>query len=145
MQDVERDILLMLTPVQESIEQSSTLAMTLGIAAYTDLVVKHFVMPENQPYHNEKFLLLTTWPSTWSTEQYDIAIAPFGFIPGVRSQEINRVVKHFFTEAAYLADPLLKSVLQKDDTPLKGSREYLDQGFTCIDISDDDLPWNDST
>ncbi|KAL2036877.1 hypothetical protein N7G274_010420 [Stereocaulon virgatum] len=102
-------------------------------------------MHEHQSFSNEKFLRLTTWPSTWSKEQYDFVTAPFGSIPSVRPQEIKRIVKHSFNEAAYLVDPLLRSVLQYDDTPLKDLTECLDQVFTCIDISDDDLPWQDST
>ena len=136
MQDVERDILLMRTSVQESNEQSSTLAIALGIAAFRDIMVKHFVQHKNHSNFNEKFLRLTTWPTRWSTKQYDILIAPFRSIPSVRPEEIKHVVKHCVTEAAYLVDPLLKSVLQKDDIPLKASRKYLDQAFTCIDISD---------
>lgn len=113
MQDVERKILLMLTPVPKVHWASSTLAIALGIAAFRALVVGHFILHKDQSHFNEKFLRLTTWPSTWSTEQYDTVIEPFGSIPGVRPQEIKRAVKHCFTEAAYLVDPLLKSVLQR--------------------------------
>lgn len=92
---------------------------------------------------SEKYRILKDQGESWPEGRYDKSMSMFG-LKRIHKREFDAEINYFRKSVAFHVSPLLIDLLDRDKTllsPANPKRKC--QGLTCVEITDDDLPWKD--
>ena len=142
---LDHTIMLDKVPVGGQWTEKDEHTFALATAAYKLHLLDHIEEHNRGGWKlsSEKYRVLKDQGESWPIWRYYDLRRKFGIVKVYRP-DFKRLIDRFRIQVADYVSPLLKDYAHVDGTiPAPGSQKRKEHGLTCVEITDDDLPWKD--
>ena len=137
--------MMLIEPTEKTFEALDSEAIAVGVGAWRAYLVTHINehnAGKRKSYARKYWALERFW-AHWREHEYERLTRPYRNFH-FDEDALEYVIAWFRTQVRQIIEPILHSNVEKDPQLASSnfhSSKYLDQGLTCVDITDGDLPW----
>ncbi len=144
---LDHTIMLAGVPVDDQWNGITALTITRATAGYKLHLLEHIEEHNRGGWKlsSEKYRILKDQGESWPTWRYDKILSMVSFVQ-FPTRDFKAVIDRLRRTVADHVSPLLMDHVDRDRALLsRANPKRKDQGLTCVKITNDDLPWKDTT